>query len=111
MLAGWIKISMLFNEQGDDMKQPIGAFVTMKYCDSTDPAEHYDVYMSVVDYADDADWESDDLEDLAGVPDRLIYFCTNNGGEESLKQLLDPNNGEDFYITDYSLVFDRSEVL
>ena len=93
------------------MNQPIGAFVTLKYCDCTDPAEAYDVYISVVDYAPDADFRSDDLTDLAGVPDRLIYFCTGNGGEQSLKALLDPENGEDFYITDYSLVFDKAEVL
>lgn len=93
------------------MNQPIGAFATLRYCDSDDPAEQYQVYISVVDYADDVDHNSDDFQDLAGVPDRLIYFCTNDGGEQSLKDLLEPDNGEDFYITEYSLVFDKSEVL
>lgn len=88
-------------------KQPIGAWAKMRYCDSPDPNEIRDVYISVSDY----DWDKDDFEyDLAGVHDDRIYFCTNGGGEESLKKLLDPNNGEDFFITEYELVFDKSEV-
>ena len=55
-------------------------------------------------------WNEEDVKDSAGVFDKDIYFCTNGGGEDSLKELLDPNNGEDFYITGYELVYDRAEV-
>jgi hypothetical protein len=92
------------------MKKAIGAMVEMKYCDEPDREDGYEVYISIVDYAEDADFDDDNLTDLAGVPDRLIYFCTNDGGEESLKELLNPDNGEDFFITNYELVYDKDDV-
>jgi len=80
------------------MKTPIGATCTVHYHDDNDSDSHSIWFISFGTIEDDA------VCDSFGTPDDdIAFYCP--GGEEELKQLMNRNNREDFWVEEYEICY------
>lgn len=79
--------------------QSRGAWVNLEFDDG---ARVDGYYISFGTYRDDDEHEDGVIVDNFGVPDdKIFYYCP--GGEEELKELMEPNKWHDFRVLSYEL--------
>lgn len=78
------------------MKIPIGAYCHVEWDDT--PGNVHPVFISFAEDCGDEDYDAYGTQDT-----KIFFFCPD--GEDELKNLTKEENGEDFVVRDYLVVY------